>query len=218
MNPHHPKLPSEQLGRALELRQTATTPERLLWSRLRGKQVHGVRFRRQHPLGLFFVDFYCHAASLVVEVDGESHVGRVRRDAERERYLRERGLRVIRFTNDQVIHNLDTVVEAIAGAAAGSPHPSPSPSQGEGGKKPSPSPSQGEGGKKPFPSPSQGEGGKKPSPSPSQGEGGKSLDPPPSGRGRGRVGGFGPSASSSSFSNSPSPSPNPSQGEGGKAS
>ncbi len=134
MNPHHPKQAPAKLGRGRELRQTATTPERLLWGRLRGKQVHGVRFRRQHPLDPFFVDFYCYAASLVVEIDGESHVGRAAADAERERYLRERGLRVIRFTNDQVIHNLDTVVEAIAGAVAGSQRPSPNPSQGEGGK------------------------------------------------------------------------------------
>ena len=103
-----------RLTRARQLRQDMTFPERLLWSRLRRGLLGGVRFRRQHPMGPYVADFYCPSAALVIELDGMSHGGRERQDAERTRYLEGRGLSVVRYTNDQVIEDVDAVAEDIA--------------------------------------------------------------------------------------------------------
>jgi len=98
-----------------DLRSNMTDAEQKLWSRLRGKQLLGVQFYRQKPLGPFFVDFYSHAASLVIEVDGEQlyEEEHVRKDAERDEFLSGLGLRVIRFDNRQVLLETDAVVEEI---------------------------------------------------------------------------------------------------------
>ena len=101
------------IARARALRREATFPERLLWGRLRGGRLNGWKFRRQHPVGPYIVDFYCHEVGLVVELDGRSHDGRVRQDRERTRWLEQHGLRVIRFTNDDVICDVGRVAEAI---------------------------------------------------------------------------------------------------------
>ncbi|MDD2733123.1 MAG: DUF559 domain-containing protein [Desulfuromonadaceae bacterium] len=98
-----------------ELRTNMTDAERVLWSRLRGKQLLGVQFYRQKPLGPFIVDFYSHAATLVIEVDGGQHYEEehARKDAERDKYLSGLGLRVMRFNNRQVLLETDAVVEEI---------------------------------------------------------------------------------------------------------
>lgn len=98
-----------------ELRKNMTDAERVLWSRLRGKQLLDVQFYRQKPIGPFIVDFYCHAAALVIEVDGGQHyeAEHVRKDAERDRYLAEAGLQVVRFDNRKVLLETDAVVEKI---------------------------------------------------------------------------------------------------------
>ncbi len=101
-------------ARAQQLRKDAPFPERLLWSRLRAGQLDGARFRRQHVLGSYIVDFYCPSARLVIELDGRSHEQRERYDAERTRLIESRGLRVIRFTDDEVVRNIDDVVYRIA--------------------------------------------------------------------------------------------------------
>lgn len=100
--------------RRQSLRRQLTEPEARLWSRLRGKQP-GVRFRRQHGIGPYVVDFYCAAAALVIEVDGDSHYPDTgsNPDAERDEYLRALGMRVLRFTNREVMENRDGVVEEI---------------------------------------------------------------------------------------------------------
>lgn len=98
-----------------ELRKNMTDAERVLWARLRGKQLRGVQFYRQKPLGPYIVDFYAHAAGLVIEVDGGQHYEpeHARRDSERDRYLSEIGLLVMRFSNLHVLRETDAVVEAI---------------------------------------------------------------------------------------------------------
>lgn len=111
---------------ATDLRRNATVPEKLVWNGLRARQLGSFKFRRQHPIESFVVDFYCAAAKLVVELDGESHEGREAYDRERQRRLESLGFRVFRVTNDEVLSNLDGVLEAILGAArSGGADPSP---------------------------------------------------------------------------------------------
>jgi very-short-patch-repair endonuclease len=99
--------------RARELRSTPIDAEIRLWSRLRRKQLDGFRFRRQQPIGPFIVDFFCPEARLVVEVDGGQHNVEEEKDAARTRWLEERGYRVVRFWNNDVLSNTDGVLLAI---------------------------------------------------------------------------------------------------------
>jgi very-short-patch-repair endonuclease len=102
----------EKLQRAKELRREMTPAEKLLWQEVRAKKL-GVRFRRQQVIQGFIVDFYCHKATLVVEVDGDIHDLQQEEDARREKVLSELGLRVVRFGNDEVVRELPAVVERI---------------------------------------------------------------------------------------------------------
>ena len=113
--------------RARELRHEAPIPERLLWGLLRGHRLGGFKFRRQHPVPPYFADFYCDAAKLVVELDGESHNGRQEQDRERQAFLERQGLRVVRVLNDDVIHRPHTVAEYILRAAQGEAVPTVRP-------------------------------------------------------------------------------------------
>ena len=99
--------------RARQLRQPQTLAEQKLWRHLRARQLEGFKFRRQHPIGYFIVDFYCAAAKLVIEIDGPSHAEQVEYDRARSAWLEEQGCRVVRYTNDDVKTNLDAVVEDI---------------------------------------------------------------------------------------------------------
>jgi len=103
--------------RARELRHSVTAPENLLWLYLRNGRKKGVAFRRQHPLAPFIVDFFCSAARLVVEVDGESHAHSILRDAARTLELESRGLKVIRVSDDEVISGAADLSEWIVGQA-----------------------------------------------------------------------------------------------------
>jgi len=119
----HWRAPKEIQSRARELRRELTSPENHLWQRLRLGQVYGAHFRKQHAIGRYIVDFFCAKAKLVVEVDGDSHAGLTVYDEERTRWLAKvKGYTVLRFTNREVIHQLDAVVEAIA-EAMGEPSP-----------------------------------------------------------------------------------------------
>src|SRR5262245_54406815 len=89
--------------RQRELRRESTYPERLLWSRLRAGRLGGVKFRRQHSVGPYFVDFYSAQYALAIELDGLSHEGRADDDERRTAFLIEEGLQVVRFTNEQVL-------------------------------------------------------------------------------------------------------------------
>jgi very-short-patch-repair endonuclease len=101
--------------KARALRRGLTDAEARLWLRLRRKQILGVQFYRQRPIGNYIVDFYAPKAQLVVEVDGAQHaeLTQARHDSRRSEYLEQRGLRVLRFDDRQVLLELDAVVQEI---------------------------------------------------------------------------------------------------------
>ncbi len=130
---------------ARTLRQTATHAEILMWRCLRNRRMNGRKFRRQHPIEPFIVDFYCEELSLAVELDGGQHnsLEGHRHDAARDDFLRELGVKVLRFTNGELFRHTDAVLNVIwhhtrreddedtqPGSASPSPRPSP---QGRGG-------------------------------------------------------------------------------------
>lgn len=96
------------------LRYRMTVAEELLWEQLKGKRL-GVKFRRQHPLGIYIADFYCHQHKLIIELDGSIHnlPDVIQNDIVRQNNLVSDGLKVLRFTNDQVLNNLEKVLENI---------------------------------------------------------------------------------------------------------
>ena len=102
----------EKLQRSRELRREMTPAEKLLWQEVRASKL-GVRFRRQQVIQGFIVDFYCHQAGLVVEVDGDVHDLQKEEDERREKVLSEMGLRIVRFGNDEVGRELSAVVGRI---------------------------------------------------------------------------------------------------------
>src|SRR4051794_1020003 len=93
--------------RARQLRRDLTPAEQRLWRHLRGRRLAEFKFRRQHPVGPFFVDMACVECQLLVELDGESHLGAEARDAARDAYLEERGWLILRFWNTQVYDEID---------------------------------------------------------------------------------------------------------------
>jgi very-short-patch-repair endonuclease len=116
------------LDRARENRREMSPVQAKLWLYLRRDQLLGLRFRREHRVGPYIVDFYCAERNLVIEVDGESHGGMVEYDKQRTEYLESRGLREVRFTNDEVLRCIEQVIEQIKSLCeAGVPSPRPSP-------------------------------------------------------------------------------------------
>ncbi len=111
------RVAEEKLRLARELRRRMTPEERILWAHLRGNRLQGLHFRRQQVIDGFVVDLYCHTASLVVEVDGGIHRTQIQYDAERDRALAERGLRILRIPNEDVTRDLQAVLARIALAA-----------------------------------------------------------------------------------------------------
>ncbi len=103
--------------RARDLRRAMTLDERTLWRCLRNDGLSGLHFRRQQIIDGFIADFYCHAAGLVVELDGSAHDSRTEYDAERDRVLRARGLRVLRIASRDVRQALPDVLARVAGEA-----------------------------------------------------------------------------------------------------
>ena len=98
------------------MRLEPTVAEAKLWRMLRGRRFEHFKFRRQYPIGPFVLDFYCHALSLAIEIDGEGHdhpFARTR-DDRRTRELQGRGIKVIRFANKDVIHDMESVLYSIA--------------------------------------------------------------------------------------------------------
>ena len=105
---------------ARRLRAAMTDAEHRLWFRLRRKQLLGVQFYRQKPIGKYIVDFYAPAVALVIEVDGGQHfeASQARRDERRTAYLETQNLRVLRFTDREVLQQLDAVVDAVFAAVS----------------------------------------------------------------------------------------------------
>ncbi|MEW6403892.1 MAG: DUF559 domain-containing protein [Chloroflexota bacterium] len=103
-----------KLERAKELRREMTPAEKMLWKEVRANKL-GVHFRRQQVVAGFIVDFYCHKAALVVEVDGDIHDLQKDEDARREKVLREMGLGIIRVQNEEIVRDLSAVVKKIQG-------------------------------------------------------------------------------------------------------
>ena len=98
-----------------ELRKNMTDTEKLLWSKIRVKQLKGIQFYRQKPIGDFIVDFYCPKANLVIELDGGQHYSEdsKAKDDQRDEYLRKMGLRVLRFSDREVFQDSSAVIEKI---------------------------------------------------------------------------------------------------------
>jgi very-short-patch-repair endonuclease len=102
---------------ARRLRQQLTPAEDQLWSALRGRQLLGLKFRCQHAVGRFIVDFYCPSCKLVIEVDGDIHTQQKAYDEARTEQLESYGYRVLRFTNEEVLNDLQTVLTCIVQTA-----------------------------------------------------------------------------------------------------
>ncbi|HDL20084.1 MAG TPA: endonuclease domain-containing protein [Nitrospirae bacterium] len=105
-----------------------TDTERLLWKHLRAKQVEGLKFRRQQPIGNYVVDFICLDKSLVIEVDGGQHAGN-KKDEERDVWLKSEGFKVLRFWNNEVLNNMEGVLEVIRENCLRHPPLNPLPSR-----------------------------------------------------------------------------------------
>jgi very-short-patch-repair endonuclease len=102
---------------ARQRRKTATKSEGLLWAVLRGQQLSGLKFRREHPIEPWIVDFACVSKKLVIEVDGGYHDSTEERDRKRQSDLEGRGWKVVRFTAEQVEEDVEAVARAVAAAA-----------------------------------------------------------------------------------------------------
>jgi very-short-patch-repair endonuclease len=125
-----PKLPTWQVStkqrtRARALRRDSTDAERIIWNAVRAHRLAGASFRRQTPIGPYIVDFVCHDANLIVEIDGGQHFEseQMKRDARRSSFLSSKGYRALRFTNYDVMTNRQGVSETIAAAVMHTPSP-----------------------------------------------------------------------------------------------
>lgn len=119
MKPHNiniitgQKVSPKKKQRSRELRKQMTPAEKILWQHLRAKRFNGLKFRRQQVIEGFIVDFYCHSLGLIIEVDGEIHDHQQEYDRHRENVLISRGLNIIRFTNQQVTKDIETVLRVL---------------------------------------------------------------------------------------------------------
>ena len=121
-----PVFKSRDTSRAKSLRNEATPAERTLWKYLSRRQVSGRKFSRQMPVGPFYADFLCRELRLIIEIDGYSHETQQSEDDKRTEYLVAHGYKVVRFTNDDVLANVEGVVRQIELAIVGLPTPNPS--------------------------------------------------------------------------------------------
>lgn len=109
------KIPEQILEFARNMRKSPTGAEALLWTNLRNKKINGLKFRRQHPVEGFILDFYCNEVKLGIEIDGKVHEGSEQKkyDDARSQYLNEFGIKIIRFTNEEVLHAMNEVLGKI---------------------------------------------------------------------------------------------------------
>ncbi|MEQ1532856.1 MAG: DUF3418 domain-containing protein [Sideroxydans sp.] len=134
----HAPLPESLLTHARELRKNTTDAEQLLWSLLRDRQVLDAKFRRQHPMGSYILDFYCHEAQLAVELDGGQHGedAQLKHDEKRSVWLKEQGVTVLRFWNNEALANTEGMLQVVyewlsANGPTSKPSLTPTLSQGE---------------------------------------------------------------------------------------
>jgi len=121
-----PPLPTTTLEHSRQLRRDMTDAERKLWQCLRGGQLDGLKFRRQHPIPPYVADFCCVGEKLIVELDGSQH--NEQKDATRTRYLESQGWRILRFWDNDALSQTEAVIEAIWNEIEKpNPHPNPSP-------------------------------------------------------------------------------------------
>lgn len=116
-----PRVHPEIRSRARRLRKEQTPGEATLWHRLRDGRLNGLKFRRQHPIGPYFADFYHPQARLVIELDGGGHLNQQEYDSSRTQWLHSQGFQVIRFTNDEVRFHLEDVLNSILTACQAVP-------------------------------------------------------------------------------------------------
>ena len=119
--------------RSRELRNQPTDAERKLWLHLCNRQLGGIRFNRQVPIGPFICDFVARTSKLIVELDGGQHSSNVAADKKRTTFLEQQGYCVLRFWNNDVLENVEGVIRVIEGAL--SDRPSPNPSRNAGGEE-----------------------------------------------------------------------------------
>jgi len=112
----NPPLPTGTRKHSRDLRQTSTEAEEKLWYRLRGGRLNGYKFRRQHPIPPYIVDFYCEAARLVIELDGSQHNQAV--DQVRTTHMEVQGLRTLRFWDNEALQQTDAILEIILRAVS----------------------------------------------------------------------------------------------------
>ena len=115
------KKKDEHIAFARHLRRSSTEAEQALWNRIRNNQIKDVKFRRQQPLGPYTVDFICFEHRLIIEVDGGQHATTVHHDELRTNWFTQRGYKVMRFWNNEVLQNMEGVLQVIAE----SPQPAP---------------------------------------------------------------------------------------------
>ena len=132
----------DQVDRARSLRRQLNWAEKTLWKKLRDRKVLAFKFRRQHPFGPYFLDFYCPESKVAIELDGDTHGNPIRhaKDKRKDDYLKSKSVRVLRFWNHHIRENLDGVMMVIRNELDGSPsleknpHPLPSPKGEERGE------------------------------------------------------------------------------------
>ena len=119
--------------RCRKLRENSTDAELALWGYLRDRRLGGYKFRRQKQIGLYIADFVCCKSKVIIELDGGHHLDRKEYDDERTLYLRSMGYTVVRFWNDEVFNNINSVLEVILASCIKqlNPHPNPLPKLGE---------------------------------------------------------------------------------------
>jgi len=102
--------------KAHELRNNMTDAEKVIWKELKNRRVFKTKFRRQHPIDIFIVDFYCHEFKLAIEIDGEIHLDKeiAEYDDGRTHDLEELGIKILRFTNNQVFNDINYVLKEIS--------------------------------------------------------------------------------------------------------
>jgi very-short-patch-repair endonuclease len=115
---------------ARQLRQNSTDVEKKIWQELRSNRFEGYKFRRQHDIGNYVVDFVCLQQKLLIELDGGQHSDQKEYDDERTKYLEGLGYKVLRFWNNEVMQNMEGVMMVISSYLT--PHPNPLPEEGEG--------------------------------------------------------------------------------------